>query len=219
MAPSSSTAKSSESLSEESSSYSESWSSPGSLDVGAPSPPSSLPFSPVDSSLIHVQRKSTSLILSGFFFFLPYYFCWFQGCSPTIPGVVQLYTCWMFEMGNCVEVLDFHGEESLRVKKNLTQLFQRFRSLYGLWQKTENEISPCESIFFLLPSVKKKTYYSAFHKHVNSKVQKPPSQLCFSLSLFIITITSNEPWNTETHKTDPNPPITNHKYGFLNPLK
>ena len=24
-------------------------------------------------------------------------------------------------------------------------------------------------------------------------------------------ITSNEPWNTETHKTDRNPPITNHK--------
>ena len=37
IAPSSSTAKSSESLSEESSSYSESWSSPGSLDVGTPS--------------------------------------------------------------------------------------------------------------------------------------------------------------------------------------
>ena len=33
----------------------------------------------------------------------------------------------------------------------------------------------------------------------------------FSLPSLIITITSNEPWNTETHKTDRNPPIRNHK--------
>ena len=36
-------------------------------------------------------------------------------------------------------------------------------------------------------------YYCAFHKHANSKVQKPVSQLRFSLSSIIITITSNEP--------------------------
>ena len=54
-------------------------------------------------------------------------------------------------------------------------------------------------------------YYCAFHKHANSKVQKPPSQLRFSLPSIIITITSNKPWNTETHKTHANPPITNHK--------
>ena len=42
-------------------------------------------------------------------------------------------------------------------------------------------------------------------------IQKPPSQLHFSPPSTIITITSNEPWNTETHKTDQNPPITNHK--------
>ena len=53
--------------------------------------------------------------------------------------------------------------------------------------------------------------YCAFHKHANSKVHKPPSQLRFSLTSIIITITSNEPWNKETHKTDRNPPITNHK--------
>ena len=34
--------------------------------------------------------------------------------------------------------------------------------------------------------------YLAFHKHANSKVQKPPSQLRFSLPSIIITITSNE---------------------------
>ena len=55
------------------------------------------------------------------------------------------------------------------------------------------------------------TSYCAFHKHANSKVRKRPSQLRFSLPSIIITITSSEPWNTETHKTDPNPPITNRK--------
>ena len=52
--------------------------------------------------------------------------------------------------------------------------------------------------------------YCAFHKHANSKVQKPPSQLCLSLPSIIITIKSNETWNRETHKTDRNPQITNH---------
>ena len=61
--------------------------------------------------------------------------------------------------------------------------------------------------------------YCAFHKHANSKVQKPPSQLRFSLPSIIITITSNEPWNTETHKTDRNPPITNHKQWPFEPVK
>ena len=61
--------------------------------------------------------------------------------------------------------------------------------------------------------------YCAFHKHANSKVQKPPSQLRFSLVSIIITITSNEPWNTETHKTDRNPPITKHKPWPFEPVK
>ena len=50
--------------------------------------------------------------------------------------------------------------------------------------------------------------YCAFHKHANSKVQKPPSQLRFSLSSIIITITSNEPWNTETQNGSKS---TNHR--------
>ena len=32
-------------------------------------------------------------------------------------------------------------------------------------------------------------------------------------------ITSNEPWNTETHKTDRNPPITNHKQWSFEPVE
>ena len=61
--------------------------------------------------------------------------------------------------------------------------------------------------------------YCAFHKLVNSKVQKPASQLHSLLPSIIITITGNEPWNTETHKTDQNPPITNHKPWPFEPIK
>ena len=61
--------------------------------------------------------------------------------------------------------------------------------------------------------------YCAFHKLANAKVQKPPSQLHFLLPSIIITITSNEPWNTETHKTDRNPPITDHKPWPFEPVK
>ena len=35
--------------------------------------------------------------------------------------------------------------------------------------------------------------YCAFHKHANSKIQKAPSQLRFSLPSIISTITTNEP--------------------------
>ena len=41
----------------------------------------------------------------------------------------------------------------------------------------------------------------------------------FSLLSIIITITSNEPWNTETHKMYRNPPITNHKPWPFEPVK
>ena len=45
----------------------------------------------------------------------------------------------------------------------------------------------------LRPMKKSLLSYCAFHKHGNSKVQKPPSQLRFSLASIIITITGNEP--------------------------
>ena len=61
--------------------------------------------------------------------------------------------------------------------------------------------------------------YCAFQKHANSKINGSPSQLRFSLPSIIITITSNEPWDTETHKTDRHPPITNHKQWPFEPVK
>ena len=73
-------------------------------------------------------------------------------------------------------------------------------------RRPHQTFSTCKKIIIFFRTM----HYCAFHKHVNSKVQKPPSQLHFSLPSIIITITSNESWNTETHKTDRNPPIRNH---------
>ena len=71
----------------------------------------------------------------------------------------------------------------------------------------------CKSIEFMSYKI------MLFQKRVNSKVQKPPSQLLFLLmSIIIITITSNEPWNTETHKMDGDPPITDHKPWLFEPV-
>ena len=58
-----------------------------------------------------------------------------------------------------------------------------------------------------------------FSQTCESKVQKPPSQLRFSLPSIIVTITSNETWNTETHKMHRNPPITNHEPWPFEPVK
>ena len=51
----------------------------------------------------------------------------------------------------------------------------------------------------------------AFQKHANSEVQKPPSQVRFSLPSIITTIRKQRTLKQEKHKTDRNPPITNHK--------
>ena len=62
-------------------------------------------------------------------------------------------------------------------------------------------------------------FYCIFHKHANTKLQKPPSQLRFSLPSIIITIRSNESWHRETHNTDRNPPIRNHNPWPFEPVK
>ena len=80
-------------------------------------------------------------------------------------------------------------------------------------------IAECQDSPYQHPSTLQSTHYCAFHKHANSKVQKPPSQVRFSLPSIIVMITSNEPGNTETHKTDRNSPITITNLELLNPLK
>ena len=48
--------------------------------------------------------------------------------------------------------------------------------------------------------------HCVFQKHASCEVQKPTSRWRSSLLSIIITITSNEPSNTETPKSDRNPP-------------
>ena len=83
-------------------------------------------------------------------------------------------------------------------------------------------ISPWDFIYLSVNLLEFMSYkIMLFQKHVNSKVQKPPSQLLFllmSIIIIIITITSNEPWNTETHKMDGDPPITDHKPWLFEPV-
>ena len=72
-------------------------------------------------------------------------------------------------------------------------------------------------VFNLAGLLQKFQVYCTFQKQNNSENQKPPSQLHFSLQSIIITITSNEPWNTGTHKTDRNSPIINQNHDLLQP--
>ena len=58
----------------------------------------------------------------------------------------------------------------------------------NMYMQTENT-----SDYSPLQDINRDGVNRAFHKHANSKIQKPPSQLRFSLPSNIITITSNEP--------------------------
>ena len=58
--------------------------------------------------------------------------------------------------------------------------------------------------------------------HFQQTCELYSSKAAFSIAFFPavnhITITSNEPWNTETTKMDRNPPIKNHKPWPFEPL-
>ena len=100
-----------------------------------------------------------------------------------------------------------HGESS--TQSHLVFFMHWWMSSEYFWPEREKYNWSFFDKYTTMLFSKKRECYCAFHKHANSKVQKPPSQLRFSLPPIIITITSNEPWNTETHKTDRNSPITN----------
>ena len=75
-------------------------------------------------------------------------FRWFQGCVPKIPGVVQLHTCWMFKIGNCVEVLGRAPglRAGLTVSSNwfLWCCFETVPVLYSSWELTwDHVVPPC----------------------------------------------------------------------------
>ena len=92
--------------------------------------------------------------------------------------------------------------------------------IYGEWlSQVERSPTYPSQLFIHFLITRGEPFYCALHKYANSKVQKTPSQLRFSLPSIIITIISNEPWNTQTHKTDRNPPITDHKPWPFEPVK
>ena len=59
--------------------------------------------------------------------------------------------------------------------------------------------------------------YCAFQKHANSEAHN--YVFCCCQSYNVIMITSNKLWNTETHKMDQNPPISNHKPWPIEPIE
>ena len=92
--------------------------------------------------------------------------------------------------------------------------------IYGEWlSQVERSPTYPSQLFIHFLITRGEPFYCAFYKYANSKVQKTPSQLRFSLPSIIITTISNEPWNTETHKTDRNPPITDHKPWPFEPVE
>ena len=58
------------------------------------------------------------------------------------------------------------------------------------------------------PPLPHPSLYCAFHKHANSKVQKPFSQLRFFTA---VNHNYDHKQRTSKHKTDRNPPIANHR--------
>ena len=130
-----------------------------------------------------------------------------QDTASAKKGKVSLLVSWFtVKKLECLEFITYEVARSVasRPRKNAPLAKKLLRST-------------CIRVGICSMSIKK--LYCAFHKHTNSKVQKPPSRLRFWLPSIIITITSNKPWNTETHKTDRNPPITNQKPWPFEPVK
>ena len=100
----------------------------------------------------------------------------------------------IFWRRNCFPVFsvclnEFFQQVTVGKKRHLP-ILSRFRSPIFFY----NEADVPENGNYLWLCQKFKQFpYCAFHKHENSKVQKLPSQLRFSLLSIIITITSNEP--------------------------
>ena len=94
-------------------------------------------------------------------------------------------------------ICDQSGAESFNCVFNLPGLFQKFQ----------------------VPSIC--NIYCTFQKHKNNENQKPPSQLHFSPPSILITVTSNEPWNTPHRSkfTNHQSPITNHKPWPFEPVE
>ena len=129
--------------------------------------------------------------------------------------------------GGCLGISHLKFWNILRYKK-VVRSFNVQRECFwehGLWLFQLRESSGAKSLWRSAEIVRfeipwKVDGYCTFQKHVNSEVQKPPSQLLhFLLPPIIIMITSNESWNRKTHKRHQSPPIKNHKPWPLEPFE
>ena len=89
----------------------------------------------------------------------------------------------------------------------------RILAYYSRWYKSKVMLFK----FFLHRVFWRLRYYCPFQKHTNSEVQKSPSQLGVFHCRQSKLRSQATNLKTQTHKTDRNPPITNHD--LLNPLK
>ena len=163
----------------------------------------------------HAIRANVNKGWSGLFYppnGLNFQFCWFNLIFLIAPS---------WSESNFILFLFFH---SIRVGPSRSE-----------WEATRGECLPCERLVQGKRHVGKKSSASTRHFIALLRSQKliwifsifassslavwSPGMKSLTSGFGHIKITSNEPWNTETHKTDRNPPITNHKQRPYKPVE
>ena len=119
-------------------------------------------------------------------------------------------------MKNKQKVISSQSYLVLVNKNNVTDGISFITCFFTIRPVSKVRLLPCRLKFDLSRALCKiwfqKSCYCAFHKHANSKFQKPPSQLRFSLP-------RSQAMNLETHKHTKRieihqSQITNHKLSF-----
>ena len=141
---------------------------------------------------IYYARQALDCLYTGPYYYVNYFI--------TLREEINVWYCFIYFY---VFVVQRKDKVSLFSINNF--MCQPYRGWFIDYLKTERK-----QTFFCFNFCCTKQHYCAFHKHANSKVQKSPSQLRFSLPSIIITITSNEPWNRNTQNEIHQSPITSH---------
>ena len=90
------------------------------------------------------------------------------------------------------------------------QLYTILTSVSGYWIISSSDLN-FRGLALSLTAIFKNTQTLKFKTRLYN--------CAFSLPSIIIRFTSNEPWNKKTHKTNRNPPVTNHKPWPFEPIK
>ena len=97
----------------------------------------------------------------------------------------------------------------LKVPKDTRRLHSSHRVKF-LWHEN---VESSRNVLLSFTALFKNTWTLKFQSLLHNCVFH-----CCQSYFFFITITSNEPWNTEIHKTDQNSAITNHKLWPFEPV-